>query len=354
MNEFIDRLINTTAGWLASIGPDSRVVHSTRVRLARNFEKISFPRPSGSDIGVVERIKEEAKRIHSESFSLKKMTIIDFDLGGVTMLDREFLVERHLISREFSAGTGKLLILDDNETVSIMINEEDHFRFQVLRSGLDAIEGWRVLRTIERDVDKHANFAFKPPYGYLTACPTNLGTGLRVSALCHLPALLELKEVQGVFEAASRVGIAVRGFYGEGSAPIGNFFQISNRTTLGQTEEEIVNQVENAIRKIAEHELKAREKLIQADRVRIEDRFYRALGILSSSRMMTSAELMNLLSIVRIGIDLGIDSKPPVSLLNEIQIGAQPSHLQKRIRPLEPRERDIERANYVRKKIKEM
>lgn len=351
MNEVINRFINSPAKWLASNSFDSGIVHSTRVRLARNLSTMPFPGVSLNDPGIVEKLKDEAKRIVSNSSLLKQMLIIDFDRDGLSILDREFLVERHLISREFANGTGKILILDENETVSIMVNEEDHFRFQVLRSGLDAVEAWRVLRAIERDTDSTVNYAFRPPYGYLTSCPTNLGTGIRVSALCHLPALVESKEVNSVFEAATRVGIAVRGFYGEGTSPIGNFFQISNRNTLGYSEDDIVAQVENAVKKIADEELRARDVMIKNDRMRLEDRFYRAVGILSSARLMTSNEMMNLLSIIRLGIDLKLSDKPSHILINEIQIGAQPAHLQKRLRPLEPRERDIERANYIRQKL---
>jgi protein arginine kinase len=348
VNDFFDRLARTPARWLSGHGPEARVVHSTRIRLARNIEKFPFPRKQ--DAGAQERLKREARRLCAEANHLKKMNILDVDTLGP--LDREFLVERHLISREFAAGNGRLLLIDDSENVAIMVNEEDHFRFQVLRSGLDPAEAWRVIRTIERDVDNHVDFAFRPPWGYLTSCPTNLGTGMRVSALCHLPALVFGNELHEIVQAAGQVGINVRGFYGEGSEAVGNFVQFSNRVTMGHDEEEILGFMEGWIRQIIERELKAREAMLERERIELEDRVHRAFGVLTSARVMTSAEMMNLLSILRLGLDAGLIDHPDLATVNSIQIASQPAHLQRlEGKPLSPGERDQARARHIREKL---
>jgi protein arginine kinase len=348
VNEFLDRLAATTARWLSGHGPEARVVHSTRIRLARNLEKFPFPRKQ--DAGAQERLKQEARRVCAEANNLKTMNILDVDTLGP--LDREFLVERHLISREFATGNGRLLLVDNDENVAIMVNEEDHFRFQVLRSGLDPAEAWQVLRAIERDVDNHVDFAFRPPWGYLTSCPTNLGTGMRISALCHLPALVFGNELHEIVQAAGQVGINVRGFYGEGSEAVGNFVQFSNRATMGHDEEEILGFMEGWIRQIIERELRARDEMLKKDRIGLEDRVHRAFGILSSARVMTSAEMMNLLSILRLGLDAAIITHPGLQTVNAIQVASQPAHLQRlEGKPLSPGERDQARARHIRGKL---
>lgn len=347
-SDILDKIARTPARWLSAHGPDVRVVHSTRVRLARNLEAMPFPRMA--DAGVLERLKYEARKLCESASTLKAMNVVDLDILGP--LDREFLVERHLISREFAQGNGRLLLLDDTENVAIMVNEEDHFRFQVLRSGMDIFEAWQILRTIERDVDGIVNFAFRPPYGYLTSCPTNLGTGIRVSALCHLPGLAYTGEMSAIFNAANQVSIAVRGFYGEGSDVVGNFFQFSNRATLGRSEEEIIRDLESWVKQVIDRELSARERMKQKDKVALEDKVYRAYGILTTARVMTSTELMNLLSVVRLGIDTGLITSPDLATINAIQMASQPAHLQKLERmALSPGERDIARARCIREKL---
>ncbi len=358
MSEIIERLTQSPARWLANRGPEARVVHSTRVRLARNLESMPFPPLVNRAPESIGKLVAEGLRLAASSYLLKSMHVIVFekDSDGAekpVALDRSILFERHLISREFLHGGGRMLVLDEHETVSIMVNEEDHFRFQVLRCGLDAMEAWRVLKQIERDADGILSFAFRPPYGYLTSCPTNLGTGLRVSALCHLPGLARLNELPSVVNAASHVGIAVRGFYGEGSRPLGNFFQISNRTTLGQGEEEIVENVESAVRHVVERELKARERVVAENRLALEDAVHRSRAVLSSARILPSGEMMDLLSTVRLGLDLGIVGSPDLATLNTLQIRAQPGHLQKmEKRRLGDAERDVARANYIRGMMK--
>lgn len=347
---FIDELVGVPAKWISGTGPDASVVHSTRIRLARNVRGLPFPHRS--DAGTLEQMKDRARDLAEKVLLLRGINVIDVDTLGP--LDREFLVERHLISREFAVGHGKLLLVDGKEHIAIMVNEEDHFRFQSMRSGLDVFEAWNVMKAIEREADAHVEFSFRPPYGYLTACPTNLGTGMRVSALCHLPALSVTGHMQEVFTTANHVGIAVRGFYGEGSNAIGNFFQFSNRATLGQSEEEILTDLENWVAKIRDRELAERKELVKKDLVALTDQIHRAQAILSSARLLTSNEMMTLLSWLRLGLDLAIISSPPIGTINLIQLSAQAAHLQKRTgKNLTPRERDEARAEYVREIMEE-
>lgn len=354
MNEFLAGLLDAPARWLHGHGPEARVVHSTRVRLARNLENLPFPRRA--DAGVLERLKYEGRKLVENAPYLKGMRIVDLDTLGP--LDREFLVERHLVSREFAQGNGRLLLVDDAETVAIMVHEEDHFRFQVLQSGLNAAEAWRILRTIERDADRQVPFAFRPPWGYLTSCPTNLGTGLRVSALCHLPGLALTGAMPEIMQLAGQVAVAVRGFYGEGSEPSGHFFQFSNRTSLGRSEDEMVGEIEGWVRQIIEREIAARERVRDQDRLALEDRVHRAIGLLGHARVLTSQEMMEHLSLIRFGLDMGIVERPEVATLNRLQLLAQPAHLMKRklreepdARPLSPVERDIARAGLFRESL---
>lgn len=349
--DFLEQMVDAPARWLHGHGPESRVVHSSRVRLARNLDNLPFS--ARADAGVLERLKYEGRNLLGAAPYLKGMHALDIDALGP--LDREFLVERHLISRDFARGNGRLLLVDAAENVAIMVGEEDHFRFQVLEAGMNMTEAWRILRAIERDVDQHVDFAFRPPYGYLTSCPTNLGTGLRVSALCHLPGLAITNKLQELINAAGQVGVSVRGFYGEGSDAVGNFFQFSNRASLGRDEEEFVNDLEGWVRQVIEREISAREHIVAHDRLRMEDQVHRALGVLSSARVMASAEMMNLLSLVRLGLDVEIVAHPDLAALNRMQFLAQPAHLMKRrLRqhpsspPLSTVERDAARAAFLR------
>ncbi|MBL4888991.1 MAG: protein arginine kinase [Candidatus Lindowbacteria bacterium] len=342
---FLASLMDSSARWISGKGPEAHIVLSSRIRLARNITDIPFP--NRSDPGVLEKVKDHARELTEKASLLKSLSVVDLDRLGP--LDREFLVERHLISREFAHGHGRLLLADEEERVAIMVNEEDHFRFQTLRSGLDIFEAWQVMRGIEREVDRHVSFAYKHPYGYLTSCPTNLGTGLRVSTLCHVPALGITNQMNDVVNMANQLGIAVRGFYGEGSNAVGNFVQFSNKATLGQSEDEILGELEGWARQIIERENKARERIQKESIVQLEDKVHRALGILTSARILDSGEMMNLMSFLRLGLDLGIVQEPSKMTLNRIQLSAQPAHLQKfKKKNLTPVERDEARAEYVR------
>ncbi|RMH59041.1 MAG: ATP--guanido phosphotransferase [Candidatus Hydrogenedentota bacterium] len=348
MNLFVRKLIERPPFWLDGLGPETDVVFATRIRLARNLRNLPFSSVANVDARrkVLEEVDKATK--HSGLFSSHEMV----DVFSLHPLERDVLLERHLVSRELLSVPLGAVYVDDQELLPMMVNEEDHIRLQSLRGGLDLVESWRILKQAERELDRILKFAFHSSYGYLTTCPTNVGTGLRASVLCHLPGLAYTGKIQNLIEAANQAGIAVRGFFGEGSAPIGNFFQFSNRGTLGRSEEEFIGDLEIWVHQVIETERKAREELMKKEGVGFEDKVHRALGILRSARVMTTEEMMNLLSAVRLGLDQECLRKPDVSDLNRVQIWSQPAHLQQRCgRALSPRERDIERANFIRRTL---
>jgi protein arginine kinase len=268
----------------------------------------------------------------------------------LTPLDRQFLVERHLISHDL-ADNGRLrgLLLVPDESVSAMVNEEDHLRLQALASGFQLRSAWESVNAIDDELGQDLDYAFSEDLGYLTACPTNAGTGMRASVLIHLPSLVLTKQISRVLQGITQVGLAVRGFYGEGSQIMGNFFQISNQTTLGQSEKETIESLERVTRQIIEYEQRARDELLKDARVQIEDKIWRAYGALKHSRVISSSEVVNLSSAVRFGVALQIEGLASVRTLNELLIRTQPAHIQLAAgQELEQRERNVIRANYVR------
>jgi protein arginine kinase len=263
------------------------------------------------------------------------------DLEGAPEVDRQLLVERHLISKPHAAAEGaRGVAVGENETVSIMVNEEDHLRIQVLRSGLQLEETWQQINQIDDALEAKLDFAFHPRFGYLTACPTNVGTGIRVSVMLHLPALKLTGEIEKVFRAAKDLRLAVRGLYGEGTEATGDFYQISNQTTLGKSEEEIISDFKHVvIPKIIDYEHQARRLLLNDRTVALDDKVQRALGILRTARLIATEETLFLLSHVRLGINL-------------LFLMTQPAHLQKmQGRKLEGDVRRAARADYMRSRL---
>lgn len=335
--------------WLSGTGPESDIVMSTRIRLARNV--IEFPFPA--------RTRDEAR---GELEAFLRGRIEEAGLGDdvsyqkldtATPIDRQCLVERHLISKDHASGRGdRGVALEPKGTLSIMVNEEDHLRVQVLRSGLQLDVTWEQIAKVDRRLEERLNYAFSPEFGYLTACPTNVGTGMRVSVMVHLPALVMTKQIEKVFHAVSKINLAVRGFYGEGTQALGDFYQISNQVTLGPSEEEILKTMADHVPQIIKFERNVRETLITENRVGLEDRVWRAFGMLERARLITSEETMEYLSMVRMGVNLGLIDSFPISAVNELFILTQPAHLQKlNGRELPTPERDENRARYVRERL---
>ncbi|MFP6576678.1 MAG: protein arginine kinase, partial [Pirellulaceae bacterium] len=331
-------------------GPESDIVISSRIRLARNLADFPFIRQCNeSDRSEVEKTLKET------IFSFKEWKNLAYlDVNTPTKIDRQFLVERQLISREHAESDGaRSVAIDRQEKFSLMINEEDHLRVQVMHSGLALDTAWQRINEIDDMVEEKMTFAFHPRLGYLTACPTNVGTGMRVSVMLHLPALVITRQIEKVFRSLQKISLAVRGLYGEGSQAMGDFYQISNQITLGRSEQELIEQVNDVVPVLIDYERKARQFLIRESEKDLHDRVSRAFGILCTAQTISSEETMHLLSSVRMGINLGLIENLEIPMVNQLFIHTQPAHLQKlRGSELDTANRNIERAHYLKNHLR--
>jgi protein arginine kinase len=343
----LDTLADDVGEWLRGTGPESDIVMSSRVRLARNVAHYPFvSRMSEQDRSDVERFLRE--RITASPVGSR----LDYiDVGRLEEVDRQFLVERQLISREHAEAQGaRAVAIDGREQVSLMINEEDHLRIQCMHSGLDLRGAWEQIKAVDDEIGRAVPYAFHPRWGYLTACPTNVGTGIRVSVMLHLPALVITRQIDKVFRSLHKISLAVRGLYGEGSQAMGDFYQISNQTTLGKTEEELVEQVGDVVPVLIDYERRAREFLVRETQQNVHDQVSRAYGILRTAQTITAEETMQLLSRVRMGVLLGLIGDVKIADINSLLMRTQPAHLQKiRGVELDTKDRNIERARYLRR-----
>jgi len=342
----IDSLTQVVGEWLRGTGPESDIVMSSRVRLARNLPQYPFvSRATEQDRGEIERFLRERIALAPIGADLEYI-----DVGGLEEVDRQFLVERQLISRELAEAQGaRSVAVDRREQVSLMINEEDHLRIQCMHSGLDLRGVWEQIRVVDDQIGEVVPYAFHARWGYLTACPTNVGTGIRVSVMLHLPALAFTRQIDKVFRSLHKISLAVRGLYGEGSQAMGDFYQISNQTTLGKSEEELLEQVGDVVPVIIEYERRAREFLVRETQQSVHDQVSRAFGILRTAQTITAEETMQLLSRVRMGVLLGLIGDIEVADINMLLVRTQPAHLQKlRGLELDTKDRNIERARYLR------
>ena len=346
----LDDLVHSLGEWMATGGPLSDVVVSSRIRLARNLTGFHFlGKASPAESAEIERTLFEA--IAGCDFG-KNTFYVDIDKSD--SLDRQFLVERHLISRQHAEGEGKRgVAISPTETLALMINEEDHLRVQVLRRGMNLDEAWKEMTRVDTALETVVDFAYHKQYGYLTACPTNVGTGLRVSVMLHLPALKVTNEIEKVFRAAKEMRLAVRGLYGEGTDALGDFFQLSNQVTLGQTEEEILSAFkDNVIPSIVKYEQETRRALAEDKLVALDDKVWRALGLLENARAISSEEALFLLSHLRMGVVLGRVKHIDLQSVNELFMAAQSAHLQKRHGgKLDGERRSIVRADFIRDRL---
>lgn len=344
----INNYINHVGEWLNGTGPKAGIVLSSRIRLARNINQLPFAH--WANAAALEKVTKEVKTVVQNSQYLKGADILELD--KLTSIDKEFLVERHLISPESVKGKAGLVVVGDKELVSVMVNEEDHLRIQAMASGLQLSFIWRYLERIDDEFSQRLDYAISPEWGYLTACPTNVGTGMRASVMIHLPALTISKQIDKLLKAVSQLGLAIRGIHGEGTEALGNLFQISNQVTLGQTEEEIVDNIERVSKQIIDHEENAQALLLKEVRTQVEDRIFRAYGILTSARIITSKEAMDMLSLIRLGVNMGL-VEVPFSTLNELLILSQPASVQKKYtKKLSQAERNMRRADLIREKLK--
>ncbi len=345
----LDDLIHHTGQWLKGTGPHANIVMSSRIRLARNLAKVPFPNRSTKKnlTEVLEATEAALKQIDMFKGSLF------LHLGELDNVDKQFLVERHLMSHEHAAGSeGKALIVSQEEIISVMINEEDHLRIQGLQSGFNLSETWKIVDMLDDLIAQKMDYAFTEEWGYLTACPTNTGTAMRGSVMLHLPALVMTKQINKVLAAIAKLSFASRGFYGEGTQATGNFFQISNQVSLGHSEEDILQNINGLIRQVIEQEEQARQALLLQNRAMLEDKIFRSLGILKNAHIISSQETVELLSMVRIGVDMGMVKDVDRKAINELFIMIQPAHLQKiEGKKLSSNERDARRAALIREKL---
>ena len=343
----LEALTKVTGEWLKGTGPESDIVMSSRVRLARNLAQFPFVgRASEQERGEIEQFLREQIATAPIGKDLEYI-----DVGQLEEVDRQFLVERQLISREHAEAQGaRSVAIDRVEQVSLMINEEDHLRIQCMHSGLDLAGVWEQIRVVDEQIGKVVPYAFHDRWGFLTACPTNVGTGIRVSVMLHLPALVITRQIDKVFRSLHKISLAVRGLYGEGSQAMGDFYQISNQTTLGRTEEELVEQVGDVVPVLIDYERRAREFLVRETQQNVHDQVSRAFGILRTAQTITAEETMQLLSRVRMGVLLGLIGDINIADINSLLVQTQPAHLQKlRGVELDTKDRNIERARYLRK-----
>ncbi|MBA1336438.1 MAG: putative ATP:guanido phosphotransferase YacI [Firmicutes bacterium] len=337
--------------WIKGEGPHSEIVISSRVRLARNIAGLPFP----------DRLNEQGAQrlITTVEKAIKRNPVLfkDFDLNilkGMTPLETRILVEKHLISPALAERHDQgAVFISKNRQMSIMVNEEDHIRIQVLLPGLQLDNAWDLANKIDDVLEETIDFAYDERYGYLTACPTNTGTGMRASVMVHLPALALTNQLKRVFQALGQLGLAVRGLYGEGTDIVGNMVQISNQLTLGQSEQHIIKSLKGVTGEIINKENQAREAMLKNSRIALEDKICRAYGILTEARIISSKEFMELLSDVRLGVDTGILKGIDRAVLNELMLESQPAFLQSIAgAQLNDSERDVFRAQLIRRKMK--
>ncbi len=342
-----ESIIRSIPDWMCPEGDESDIVISSRARVARNITGYPFAHRAG-----VEKLAEIVDMVLdiSESAGFDPAAFIRNE--SLDALHASMLVERHLISPNHVASDGRGVLVRQGECSSILVNEEDHFRVQSICSGFNPLRAWEEVDSIDDRLARVIPFSFSRQYGYLTACPTNIGTGLRISVLIHLPALVLTNDIQRMIRSAAQIGLTVRGYYGEGSDVVGNLFQISNRISLGKTEREIVEEITQAVERIIEYEKRAAETLMREAKSQVEDKIYRSVGILKSARVLSTGEFMNLSSAVRLGLFLDVLSRPDIYSLNELVVLTQPGHLQTRQgQTLDSTDRDVIRANIVRERF---
>ncbi len=338
---------NGHSEWMKGKGPQGDVIMSTRARLARNLKDYKFP--AGADKEELIAIRKEIGATLSDTkYNFKLIHLEDF-----SELERRALVERHLISMGHAqGGPGKMLAVDEKEEISIMVNEEDHLRIQVLFPGLRLQEALHIVDELDDLLEDNLNYAFRENFGYLTSCPTNVGTGLRASVMAHLPGLKLAGALGQTLNLVSRLGLAVRGLYGEGSGSSGNIFQLSNQVSLGVSEQDIIKNMLGIINQVVDRERQARQGILQENESEIKDRIFRSYGLLANAYKMTSKEAMDLLSDLKLGIELDLIKNVDKGILNQLMVLTRPATLQRMAgEELEPVRRDIERAELIRQKI---
>jgi len=345
----VQALSLTLPQWVEEGGPHSEIVFSTRIRLARNLAKHLFP--SIASAAELTTVSDEICAAVSQAGVLTQPKFVEMDY--LAQVDRLVLVERRLASPALADRKGSArIIIGAGEYASIMTNEEDHLRLQAFQSGLGVRAAWQMLERLDEELSNHLDYAFSPQLGYLTVCPTNTGTGMRVSLLVHLPALVILQEMEKVSKKFAKLGLTLRGFYGEGTEVIGNVFQISNQLTLGCSEEDTLGLLERVAEQLVNLERDARTRLLEDKSLNLEDKVWRTYGILRYARSLSAVEFLNFLSLIRLGLDLKILSGWTDAMLQELMLVTQPGHMQKWYKASRVTEkRDKLRADIVKNKL---
>jgi protein arginine kinase len=347
----VDDLVKRRDSWLLGEQDPAGIVISSRVRLARNVKGMPFPGWAAEEDRV--RLCGELQRAFQGVAALRDPICIA--MQELSPVDRAVLTERHLISKELaSQGVGSGLIISKDEGLAVMLNEEDHLRIQAVAPGLDLDGVWQRVDTLDTELEERMTYAFSARLGYLTACPTNVGTGLRASVMLHLSGLRYMGEVEAVMRGLDKLGLAVRGLSGEGTEAYGNICQISNQSTLGAGEREIIDGLLDVVREVVVHERQARLRLLRTRQDYVLDQIGRAYGILRNARVLPSCEAIDLMAALRLGVEFGIVRGIGVADLNAIMLLTQPGHLQKIMRrTLNPEERDAARAEMVRTRLRQ-
>ncbi len=344
-----ENFLKNESSWLGKISSEESIIISSRIRLARNLADYPFPnRASTKDrYEVLDRVK-------TASLSLEELSNAIFvKIEDLNDLDRQFLLERHIISQDHVlGGEGRGLVVRESEDIALMINEEDHIRLQILAPGLELRGIWDKINYLDDALSKRLSFAFLPDLGYLTSCPTNVGTALRASCMLHLPGLVITKRINRILELLAKLSFATRGLFGEGTQALGNFFQISNQVSLGLSEEELIDNLYGIVKQVKDQEEQARQSLLKRQRIILEDSIWRSFGILKNARLITTKEAFSHLSMLYLGVDLGIIKNICRDVIRSLFVIIQPAHLQKiKGEILDDKERDYLRAKVLREKL---
>lgn len=344
----VDELVKQPGAWL-KVGENTGIIVSSRVRLARNLSGRPFPGWAGEEQSI--RLLHDLYPVLHRLRACPDPVI--FEIPDLTRVEKEILIERHLMSRDLAEkGKGSAVVLKKDESVAIMVNEEDHLRMQAMSPGLNLQKLWKQIDAVDSEIESAVEYAFSPQLGYLTACPTNVGTGIRASVMLHLPGLVLMNEINAIIKAVNKMGLAVRGLWGEGTDAAGNMFQLSNQTTLGETEETLIARLEKIVAEINGHERNSRNRLMEQKENLLRDHFGRALGILTHAQMLNSKETLDMLSAIRLGLELGLASGWPSAMIDELFVLIQPGHLQKlEGKVIGSEKRDLARARLVRGRL---
>lgn len=329
--------------WYTECGKDSDVVLSSRVRLARNIKGIPFPRKA------TEEQQQKIIDIFKNSVSDSDIKLNYIDINSMKDYERQAITECHLISPQMMNDDIKRgVLLSDDSSVSAMINEEDHLRIQCMAPGFDLEKCFETANKIDDTIEATTDFAFDSQFGYLTCCPTNVGTGMRASVMVHLPALTITGGINSVIDSLGQLGMTVRGIFGEGSKSAGDIYQISNQTTLGETEENIIERFEQIITDVISKERELRTRIYTSDKYRIEDKLLRSLGELTHAVILSSSEAMNRLSDVRFAVELGIVENIDLEKINTAMYAILPANIIKNHNLTDPADRDLKRAEIIK------